>query len=523
MKKLLLISSIVSSALILSSCGDERKKTAFNSEAVDPVTSEEIAENTAVAPIILEPYAASSSAVVDEDSNYKDSDVDILNLSDLNNESTDNDYSTNTHGLITQETLADWIDGWSTDDTNKPTGITGNLIILQQGVGPDGAKYIKPNSDKGVFTYVESGWLTTRSDGVVRSTSFVPDGSTIDALLAKYAIDPEKDMIVCAQGAGGPSIYMSQGRCWYTLTYWGVKQENIAVLNGNNAYLKKERKIVLSNAASPQPEPKLIKSVAELPNGSAIHATLDDVIKVAKGEDGSALLWDARSLGQYSAGKYNWKDGEVIESDYSIDSFQNNAARQSHPNNAVNLEFTNFIDVANGLYHDKDKIEAIILQNQAEHTSNNQRFVDSSYQPLSSGLDPSKTIIHYCETSMRAAITIVATSVILGMESRLFDGAMLEWNSLTAGTQDKYGKQVLPEDSPWNTEHFSQPEQVYGSDERIGGSSDYVAPRSLEGWAVQLTAEKQAAADEAAKEQGNTGNAPSTGGGFAPPANACGG
>lgn len=518
MKKLLLISSIVSSALILSSCGDERKKTPLSSDAVEPVSTEEVAGNAAIAPVILNPYAKNSSAVVDEDSNYKDSSIVRVELSKLKSTS-DDDYSKNTYGLITHETLADWIDDWK---NKKP--VKGKLVILQQGVGVDGAKYIKPDNEN-VFTYVENGWLTTRSDGVVRSTSFVPDGATMDSLLAKYAIDPENDMIVCAQGAGGAGTYMNQGRCWYTLTYWGVEQENIAVLNGNNAYLKKESSIKLSNVApSPLPEkPKLIKSVAELSNGTAIHATLEDVIKVADGEDKDALLWDARSLGQYSAGKYNWKDGEIIEGDYSIDSFQNNAARQSHPNHAVNLEFTNLIDVETGLYHDKATIKAIIEDNNAELTSNKQSFVDSTYQPLQSGLDTSKTIIHYCETSMRAAITIVATGVILGIDSRLFDGAMLEWNSLTAGTQDKYGKQILPADSPWNTENRSQPEQVYGSDESIGGSSDYVAPRSLEGWAVQLTAEKQAAADEAAKEQGNTGNAPSTGGGFAPPANACGG
>lgn len=170
MKKLLLISSIVSSALILSSCGDERKK---------PTT---------------------------EGSNLK-----VQSAAQIVNESKDN-YDDNQNGLITYKTLGKWLDNW---EKNRPAGIKGKLVILQQGEGPEGAKFITPNNIN-TFTYVENGWLESRSNGLAYIPSIVISGTTIDNLVRRYGIDLENDMIVCAQGAGGTSVYMNQGRCWFT-------------------------------------------------------------------------------------------------------------------------------------------------------------------------------------------------------------------------------------------------------------------------------------------------------------------
>lgn len=526
----LLATSLLLSTGLLVGCGDERAKdeSVFVDVEIEPVTTNEVKASSAIKLAIVDPYAANSNTMLEEDKAYKADGAVVANLGVLKSLSDDN-YDNNRYGLITHATLRSWIEDWG---TNKPAGITGKLVILQQGEGAAGAKYIKPDNTN-VFTYVESGWLTTRSDGVMRSTSFVPNGETMDKLFAKYGIDATKDMIVCAQGAGGTSTYMSQGRCWYTLTYWGVDQKNIAVLNGNNAYLKRETSLVLTDDTVDGKHPSPIiqqqkSSVKNLPNGSAIHASLKDVIDAlpttdAKGD--GILLWDARSLPQYSAGKYSWVNGEVQEATYSINSFQNNAARQSHPRGALNLEFTNLMNVADGLYHEKGVLETLVKG--GSNTSNGQSFVDGSYAPVGAGnaYQEGDTIIHYCETSMRAAITIVATGVILGYDSRLFDGAMQEWNSLTAGAKDKNGQVVLPADSPWNTEYLSYPVGVYGNDTSIGGSADYIAIRSLEGWAYQLTAEKQAAANEAAKEAAKKPGqgSGSTGGGSILPSNPCGG
>ena len=71
---------------------------------------------------------------------------------DIAQESADN-YDDNLNGVITGKTLKRWIIDW---EANRPTGIKGNLIILQQSAGPAGFEFIKPNNTN-IFTYLESG------------------------------------------------------------------------------------------------------------------------------------------------------------------------------------------------------------------------------------------------------------------------------------------------------------------------------------------------------------------------------
>jgi 3-mercaptopyruvate sulfurtransferase SseA len=65
----------------------------------------------------------------------------------------------------------------------------------------------------------------------------VPDGADDGRLFNKYNIDPQNDMVVCAQGTGSTGNAMAQGRCWYALRYWGMDSKNLAVLNGGNQWI----------------------------------------------------------------------------------------------------------------------------------------------------------------------------------------------------------------------------------------------------------------------------------------------
>lgn len=516
MKKLLLISSLISSALILSGCGDERKKSVTSS---DELTVQQPAQ--------------------------------------IVNESQEN-YDDNINGLITHKTLSKWLENW---EANRPAGVTGKLIILQQAEGPEGAKFIKPNN-KSTFTYVENGWLESRSNGLAYIPSIIISGPTVDSLVKRYGIDLENDMIVCAQGAGSTGVYMNQGRCWFTFSYWGVDQSRIAVLNGNNQYLQSQGFTYLSDDTvdTKNPSPiigKQLSSVKDLKvDNTALYASIEDVINALPNDDlptnNGTMLWDARSLPQYSAGLAKWVDDAVeVGENFLASSFQNQAPRQSHPRGAINLEFTNLMDVPNGLYLSKPELADIL---DGKNTPNGQSFVSGglNYQPLGAGnaYHEGDTIIHYCETSMRAAITIVATGVILGIPSRLYDSAMIEWNSLTASTKDNKGKSILPANSPWDTEFLSAPIGAHG--DTLGATID---PRSAEGWAEKLGNDTTAAdvvagllgsplivdpfaehVDQVTNEDkayklppktqagsdSNTDEKPSSGG-FAPPANACGG
>ena len=82
----------------------------------------------------------------------------------ITNVSKDN-YDDNVNGLITHKTLKGWLDNW---DANKPKGINGKLVIIQQTDGETGKEFIKPNN-KNVFTYTDSGWLEPRNNGLMNN------------------------------------------------------------------------------------------------------------------------------------------------------------------------------------------------------------------------------------------------------------------------------------------------------------------------------------------------------------------
>ncbi len=399
----------------------------------------------------------------------------------ITNVSKDN-YDDNVNGLITHKTLKGWLDNW---DANKPKGINGKLVIIQQTDGETGKEFIKPNN-KNVFTYTDSGWLESRNNGLMNIGEIVLSGSSVDLLIRKYGIDVNNDMIVCAQGAkaGVTGAYMNQGRCWFTFSYWGVPQNQIAVLNGNNDYLFTALgEEYFSDSSSPIIS-RQVSSVKDLKaDNTALYASIEDVINVlpltdAPNNGDDVMLWDARNLPQYSGGQYKWDNKSIV--DTAADGklgFQNSSTRQGHPRGALNLEFTNLLDVSTGLYHSKADLESIVkggLSPKGEGFVTGENYqlagVGNAYQA-------GDTVIHYCETSMRAGITIISTAVVLGIPSRLYDSAMIEWNSLTAGAKDKNSIEVLPANSPWDTEVLSG--------KSISGASGTVAPRSAAGYVAE--------------------------------------
>src|SRR5690554_8116008 len=72
----------------------------------------------------------------------------------ITNVSKDN-YDDNVNGLITHKTLKGWLDNW---EANKPKGINGKLVIIQQRKGLTDAEFINPNN-KSTFTYCDRAWL----------------------------------------------------------------------------------------------------------------------------------------------------------------------------------------------------------------------------------------------------------------------------------------------------------------------------------------------------------------------------
>lgn len=353
------------------------------------------------------------------------------------------DYDLNTYGLITGNTLSNWVDNWA---ANRPAGVDGKLVILQATVGETGTEYITPNNSD-VFTYHATEWVETRSNGVVRTKSMVPSGQSMDNFLSKYNIDPSKDMIVCAQGKGGTSAAMQAGRCWYMFRYWGVPAGRLAVLNGGNQWVGSNTTLLAAthfSATGSTPPYTGTASVRDLPQiNFALQATLEDMINIIPATDVNVIddgvfLWDARSSNQYNpTSDADFQSGPV----------------QGHPNGALDLNFTSLLNATTaGGYTYKPKAEISAYMTGAVDGSGN-GFIDSTLQGVGAGnaYQTGDVIYTYCETTYRAMITGFATAAILGLPTRFYDGAMTEWHSLSA-VHDSNGNLLMPADSPWRTD-----------------------------------------------------------------------
>jgi len=442
------------------------------------------------------------------------------------------DYNDNVNGLITAETLKRWKDDWANE---RPAGITGKLIILQASAGPAGAEYVKPDGTS-VFTYLSpsSEWIQTRSNGVIETQSMVPDGATMDALFKKYNIDPAKDMIVAAMGTGSTGNAMAQGRIWYALRYWGVDKKNLAILNGGNQWLNGNGMAGgdFQATASTAPNSGSISGKSLKVDNTQLQATVQDVMAVLPGTDTNVkndgvFIWDARSLAQFASGEMV-ESGEDTNTDVAgnqacataycapvnpnnyMQFFQNSGSRQGHPRGTLQLQYTHMLDSTKGFaYRPKAELEAML---NGDTNALGVGFVDGSYNLVGTGnaYQPGDTIYVYCETTFRAMITGVASTVILGKPVRFYDGAMVEWNSLSH-ILDSNGNYILPADSPWRTDlvSFFKP------------STGTVAPRTIvDPYATNTNAIVNA--DKAYKTGESVGGGGGGGGGGAP-SNPCGG
>lgn len=378
-------------------------------------------------------------------------------------------YDDNVSGLITGKTLKRWKDDWT---NQRPAGITGKLVILQVTPGEAGFEYIKTNGQN-AFSYLAATaeWTMTRSNGVISTPIMVLDGPSIDGMLKKYNLDPQNDMIVLAIGSASAPNVMAQGRAWYALRYWGVDAKNLAVLNGGNKWQADSGAMTTADfsamaAVAPGMGTQSVKDLRV--DNTALQATLSDMMAILPSSDvnvktDGVFIWDARTITQYSAGQKRERQdgtGDAVCStaycdsapgyDY-MSSFQNSGSRQGHPFGALDLNYINLLDANKG-FSFKSKAELASFVN-GEVDANGYGMVDGSYNLVGKGnaYQSGDIVYTYCETSQRGAVTGMASALILGYPTRIYDGAMVEWNSLSY-LQDKNSNYILPANSPWRTD-----------------------------------------------------------------------
>lgn len=439
------------------------------------------------------------------------------------------DYNDNTNGLITGSTLQEWIDDW---EDNRPSGITGDLVIMHVSTEEDGSGdpvYIEPKPTEGVRSYaldVTSRLTETRSNGVVTNKRMVPSASKMDEFLADFDIDPTEDMIVWTMGAGGGGQAMQQGRGWYAMRYWGTEKEHLALLNGgadwdenedaNDYVIHSDYKgdsvncdVLNDEDTSCLPDSGTV-TARDLPeDNTAMLATLDDVMDAVQGKT-DAFIWDARSYGEYEGDSYS------------------SGGMQGHPKGAVVLPFGNLLmDDGSNRYKTKDDLAAYVAGDDVEGDDEQFHYLDYDADSLmkvkgnNDGLlyEDGQTSITYCETTYRAMITGVASAVVLGMPNRFYDGAMTQWNHMVYN-QTEEGDYVLPHDSPWRTD---KSELSYFNAETAGEFS--VDGEFAVDDAYGANTNEIVETDRAYKISGAGGDDDSSSddGGGAPAANPCGG
>ncbi len=443
-------------------------------------------------------------------------------VTDIPQESADN-YDDNVNGLVTGNTLKRWIDNW---EINRPAGITGKLVILQTSTGEAGYEFIASNTNVSTYNIGSNEWIETRSNGVVETRSMVLSGRAVDTFLAKYGVDPAKDMIVCAQGTAGAFNSMKMGRCWYMFRYWGTDKQNLAVLNGGNEWIGTNTDLVQADFSATASTPPLngTASVKDLPQiNMVLQATLEDMLAILPTQDvnltaDGVFIWDARGNGTPGTNKNEYSPDDDTDS-------RNGGSRQGHPNGALMLTFTNLLNTSEGFtYKSKAEIQSY-LDGDSDMAGIGFAGADLMGVGAGNAYQSGDIIYTYCETTYRAMITGIATGVIMGLPTRFYDGAMVEWHTLSNVVASD-GNAILPWDSPWRTDKTSI------SMFRVHGDVTAIAPRNVNN-AYAASANAIINEDLAYKgfvvDDGTTdtlivvGGGGSSGGGGVLPPNPCGG
>lgn len=193
----------------------------------------------------------------------------------------------------------------------------------------------------------------------------------IEKVLGKSGITNDTMVVIYDNNSN-----MDSARLWWTLKVYGHEKMKV-VSGGLQALLQAGAQQVTD-----VPEVTPVKYTAGDKNTELI-ATLEDVKKQVDDPDENVVLLDTRSQAEY--------DNGTIPSSILID-FHNN----------------NYKD---GTYRSIQDIHIIYRE---------------------AGIDPDKTVIMFCKTSIRAAQTFLALHNAGYRKLKLYDGAWIEWSSDTS-------------------------------------------------------------------------------------------
>ncbi|TGL20119.1 sulfurtransferase [Leptospira yanagawae] len=437
--------------------------------------------------------------------------IKVNTASDLVNESND-DYNQNNWGLITASTLNRFVSDWQ---ANKPSHITGNLIILQTDVAnrrtgdsPGRKPYVKSDPEKGVYVYLLNDYTPsglpsggfrfnqTRDSGLFsNSVRYQANGEFVDDWLNTYGINPTKDLIVFAAGTGNGTIPASAvttssaglagaiqdiTRGVYWLRYWGVDIKHLAILNGNlrsNFVLTYPTQTSDSKSSLPAKGNFSVKSIRV--DNTIITSGLEDIYEIAKnnleaqipGLTTKQFLIDARPTNQFGTGRSAGVVANGSATTYITTGWDSNGAPVAWGTNPGD---TNIAGTAGKTYVPfEGNIKGAVsfpwlalfegftdaggvADDAAAEAAFNIGYRYKSKAALKTifanrGYTAGATVVSQCRTNFEAQVNGFAALNILGYPSTYYDGSLVEWTSLVASHPSSALNKV-PTDFKWRTD-----------------------------------------------------------------------
>lgn len=397
--------------------------------------------------------------------------IKVNTVSELINRSAD-DYSQNKKGVITGSTLATWVRNWP---ANKPSGITGKLIILQTDsanriAGDSNLPFIKEDPANGVYVYLLDDYQTpgvtnfrfnqARNSGIFKeSVRYQANGAFVDEWLKTFGINPTTDLVVFAVGTGGVTLASgssstagtTQGTAFaakttgagpvqdisrgvYWLRYWGVDIKNLAILNGNiRSNFASGNSDLLSSSRSSIPNSNGNFSVKSIRiDNTALTLGLEDVYEIAKsnlsttsvfGITSSQFLIDARPTTQFD-GSLTTIAGPTANTYYITTSWGFSGAPSASASPAQK-----FVAFEGGI---KGAVTFPWADLLTESSTGFQYKTVAELEQIftSKGFKKGQTVISQCRTNFEAQVNGFAALNILGYPTAYYDGSLVEWTSL---------------------------------------------------------------------------------------------
>jgi thiosulfate/3-mercaptopyruvate sulfurtransferase len=203
--------------------------------------------------------------------------------------------------------------------------------------------------------------------------NMVKPADEMAAILGAKGVSADKTIVLYDGGSGKYA-----GRMYWILKYLGAPK--VKVLDGNMKAWKAARKPITG-------APTKVKATTFTPNVDAAQLASMADVKSAIGNS-SFVLVDVRPPADFNG-------------------TATTELRKGHIPGAVNIEFTHVMD-SKGLLKSNEQLKSLFQ---------------------SKGVKPDKTIILYCESSVRAGIVYLALKGLNYPNVKVYDGAYIEWQA----------------------------------------------------------------------------------------------